>query len=120
MTDFKYLSFVGDIKTPNEKAIAELSAKYQVKTYEVVSGYTNEGEEVTAKESEGFRQGLKYKEIGGIESLSVYLAVVSNGIGHIVSRCSDWAEETFCMLGGDGLPIKATDRNPNPIEQASW
>ena len=121
-----YISFIGFLETPSEDSISILNRVYPPVISEVLEGYNNHDEPVYRDYNEGFRTGLeykeKYKEIGGKDSLTIYLAVVPgyNHIGHLVADCTPggWVSDTFVMLDENSQPIKAAENfNPNPIGQ---
>lgn len=115
-----YISFCGNISTPNKPIMDKLSQKFTLQEHEIFEGIDTRGEERYRYRSAGFRDGLNYEYIGGKDSLSVYVARINGGVGHLVADCQDggWSEETFCYLDLDGNPIKANNFNPNPVPQA--
>jgi hypothetical protein len=117
-----YISFIGFLETPTESDLLTLSRIYPPNISEVLQGYDSHDEPVYRDYNEGFRTGLEYKEIGGKDSLTIYLAVVPgyNHIGHLVADCTPggWVSDTFVMLDENSQPIKAAENfNPNPVEQ---
>lgn len=113
-----YISFVGFIQEPTNHA--ELSEQYPQQFHERYLGEDSLGDFVYNHVGEGFRDGLEYSVIGGENSLTVWLAVVSDGIGHLVADCpaGGWVDECFCVLDSDGKPLKSEDNyNPNPVPQ---
>ncbi len=117
-----YISFVGFLETPDEKSIESLNRIYPPVISEVLEGYNNHDEPVYKGYNEGFRTGLEYKEIGGKDSLTIYLAAIPGytHVRHLVADCTPggWVHDTFVMLDENGEPIKAAENfNPNPIEQ---
>ena len=117
-----YISFVGFLETPTEDSISILNRVYPPALSEVLEGYNSHDEPVYKDYNEGFRAGLEYKEIGGKDSLTIYLAKLSAapGIGHLVADCTPggWVSDTFVNLDENGEPIKAAENfNPNPVEQ---
>lgn len=117
-----YISFIGFLETPSEDSISILNRVYPPVISEVLEGYNSHDEPVYKDYNEGFRAGLEYTEIGGKDSLTIYLAVVPGytHVGHLVADCTPggWVSDTFVMLDENGEPIKAAENfNPNPIEQ---
>ena len=108
-----YISFVGSFDELSN--LEELQTQYR----EQFDVWTD-NEDVEFSEPRGFRNGLSYSSIGGQDSVTVYLAKVTDTIGHLVVDCpaGGWVEECFCHINEDGEPVKSGDNfNPNPIEQ---
>ena len=107
-----YISFTGEFLEP--------LYPYEKKGL-VMETYTQEeewGNQIMEVEIEtGFFTGLKYDQIGQKDSLTIFLAKVEGNIGHLVADCpaGGWVEETFVFLDTNGMPIYASDFNPNPI-----
>lgn len=101
----KYISFVGHFdELPNQ---SELLEKYPVKIAD--DGYIDP-----------FRPSLTYIQIDQVDSLYIYLAKISDGIGHIVADCSagGWTDDAFIALDENDNPVKSpANYNPNPVEQ---
>lgn len=76
--------------------------------------------EFAFEEGSCFLEGYAYKQIGGQDSLTVFLTEVADGIGHLVADCpaNGWQDSTFVLLDEENLPIKSEDNfNPNPVPQ---
>lgn len=113
-----YLSFVGFFDVPQN--IHVLYEQHPLQTDKVFEGVDSHGVERYREVSVGFREGLTYKEIDSQDSLTVYLAKVSNAIGHLVASCpaGGWVGESFVFLDEVGNPIKSSENfNPNPVKQ---
>ena len=96
----KYVSFYGFVETPEN--VSFLQEKHPFK-----------------EPGESFRN-FSYECISGRDIMAIYLAIVGNGVGHLVASClaGGWEEETFCILDEHGKPKKAkANFNPNTIEQ---
>lgn len=108
-----YISFIGFLETPTESEFLTLNRVYPPNISEVFEGNDSHGEPVYKNYNEGFRGGLKYKEIGGKNSLTIYLAVIPGyaHVGHLVADCTPggWVSDTFVMLDENGDPIKAAE-----------
>lgn len=114
----QYISFCGTFNLP-ENADA-LNERFPLEYDEIFEGTDSHGDDRYRDVSTGFREGLNYEAIDGKDSLTVYLAKVSPGIGHLVASCpaGGWADETFVFLDEIGNPVKSADNlNPNPVEQ---
>lgn len=118
MNNSKYISFCGIMSTPDWKTQAELVVKFPLKFVEKYIGTDSANDEHWETVPTGYREGLMYETIGGSESMTLSLSIISEEIGHLVADCPDggWVEETFVMLE-NGSPVKASEFNPNPIEQ---
>ena len=112
-----YISFVGFFDEPSDP---ELKTRYPMTFQEIYEGTDSHGDERYRSVSCGFREGLKYECIGGVDSLTAYLATISDGIGHLVADCPQggWVDDCFVYLDDNGQPIKSEENyNPNPVEQ---
>lgn len=113
----KYISFCGTFNVPEN---SDLETRYPMTFSETFEGTDSLGDHIYREVSNGFRQGLQYETIDGRDSLTVYLAKVSNDIGHLVADCpaGGWVDEAFVHLDASGNPIKSQDNwNPNPVPQ---
>lgn len=114
----QYISFCGTFDVPENAD--DLAAQFPMQYDEVFEGTDSLGDDRYRDVSTGFRDGLSYDAIDGKDSLTVYLAKVSDNIGHLVASCpaGGWADETFVFLDEGGTPMKSAENfNPNPIEQ---
>ena len=112
-----YISFVGVMAVPLQTV--ELEEAYPLQYDEIFEGIDSHGDERYREVPVGFRNGLEYEAIDGRDSLTIYLAVIDEKIGHLVASCpaGGWADECFVCLV-DGRPEKAVENfNPNPIPQ---
>lgn len=113
-----YISFCGTFNVPANAD--ELSSQFRIQYDEIFDGTDSHGNDRYRDVSIGFRDGLTYEAIDGKDSLTVYLAKVSDEIGHLVASCPEggWADETFVFLDEAGIPVKSADNfNPSPVEQ---
>ncbi|MER2626384.1 MAG: hypothetical protein ABTS22_20925 [Accumulibacter sp.] len=98
-TTERYISFVGMVVVPNEKAIP--SPEYQT------------------DDANSFLVG-DYVTIDSMDSLEVLLCRVSDSVGHLVADCQQggWRETTFVCLDEGGNMVRPEDNfNPNPVRQ---
>lgn len=104
-TKVRYISFVGDLLCPKDTETLENKHPYR-----------------DTWGNAGYRRRLSYEKMAVAfdGALDIWVAKVSGNIGHVVADCrpGDWIEDCFCLIGEDLLPIKASDFNPNPVEQA--
>lgn len=87
---------------------------------EIYEGTDSHGDERYRSVSCGFRDGLKYEAIGGVDNFTIYLATINASIGHLVASCpsAGWVDDCFVYLDESGHPIKSEENfNPNPVEQ---
>jgi hypothetical protein len=127
-----YISFCGEFQVPSN--CEELKAKHP-KTFgfeEVLvrnryNEIDDDGRQVEIDDDfyrkeryeNEYREGLDYEYIDGKDSLSVYLAVIDNNVGHLVADCTagGWVSSTFVVLE-DGKPKRPVSNfNPNPVRQ---
>lgn len=114
----KYISFCGTFDVPENSAA--LYDRFPLQYREIFEGTDSHGEDRYREVSTGFCDGLKYVVIDGENSLTVYLATVTNNIGHLVASCpaGGWADETFVFLDESGNPVKSEENfNYNPVRQ---
>ena len=122
----KYISFTGVIATPDKNVIKILNKVFPQQIFEEHTGhYYDDGEPIVNDKETGYRmfrgKPLEYSLIDCTEwgIITVRLSKIGDNIGHLVVECREggWAEETFCLLDKNQMPIKASDFNPNPIKQ---
>lgn len=98
----RYISFVGEVLlVDNEDLLSKVLAQKENPNWadEGVAEYVGE-----------------YNEIGGRDSVSVYLNNFGDGTGHLVADCmaAGWTEDAIVKLENEKV-VYASDLNPNPI-----
>lgn len=104
-----YLSFCGEFLVPEN--VEQLRVKYPMCWH--VNGDDKEVDD-------HYIVGFQYEHIDSRDSLCVSMAIVEDGIGHIVADCSaaGWIESSFVLIDNNNNPIRPeTNFNPNPVRQ---
>lgn len=120
----KYISFCGFLEEPKFTEFEQglLAQSYPEQFHEECLGINSHDEEVYREIKCGFRDNLEYGVIGGQDSLTVWLAKLSENpfMGHLVADCPQggWVESMWVLLDNEGNPVKAEGNfNPNPVPQ---